>query len=76
MLERCEEVGGAAVSGAPFTGVDVRLSRYAYLVSLFPVALLRALGVNVELRARRIASYTPVGRSGLLVNGDDRATRE
>jgi phytoene dehydrogenase-like protein len=76
VLERRDEVGGAAVSGVPFEGVDVRVSRYSYLVSLFPAALLRALGVNVELRPRRIASYTPVGRSGLLVSGDDRSTRE
>src|SRR5205085_4188318 len=66
VLERGEQVGGAAVSGAPFAGVDVRLSRYAYLVSLFPSALLRALGVKMELRRRPVVSYTPSGDSGLL----------
>jgi phytoene dehydrogenase-like protein len=68
-LERRAAVGGAAVSGSPFEGVGVRLSRYAYLVSLFPAALLRELGVAVELRPRAVASYTPDGESGLLVEG-------
>jgi phytoene dehydrogenase-like protein len=52
VLERREELGGAAVSEHVFPGVDARLSRYAYLVSLFPRRLLERLGVNVELRAR------------------------
>jgi phytoene dehydrogenase-like protein len=76
VLERLGEVGGAAVSGAPFPGVDVRLSRYSYLVSMFPALLLQALGVNVEVRSRRVASYTPTGAGGLLVTDDDRSTRE
>jgi phytoene dehydrogenase-like protein len=42
------------------------VSRYAYLVSLFPRWLLEDLGVRVELRRRVIASYTPTGDSGLL----------
>jgi phytoene dehydrogenase-like protein len=67
VLERRNGVGGAAVSGSPFDGVGVRLSRYAYLVSLFPAWLLRTLGVDVELRRRAVASYTPHGESGLLV---------
>src|SRR5581483_4227724 len=70
VLERGADVGGAAVSGRPFAGVDVRLSRYAYLVSLFPPALLSSLGVDVELRRRRVSSYTPVGDSGVLDRGD------
>src|SRR5512133_3016926 len=61
VLERCEQLGGAAISGSPFNGVGVRLSRYAYLVSLFPRELLRTLGVDVELRRRRVSSYTPAG---------------
>jgi phytoene dehydrogenase-like protein len=60
MLERREEVGGAAVSSSPFPGVDARLSRYSYLVSLFPAGLLRDLGVRIELRRRRIPAYPPV----------------
>ena len=75
VLERRDEVGGAAVSGSPFAGVEARLSRYAYLVSLFPAALLRSLGVEVELRRRAIASYTPQGESGLLISRDAPLTR-
>ena len=59
-----------------FPGVGVRVSRYAYLVSLFPASLARELGVDVELRRRRVASYTPAGDTGLLVDGDDAVTRE
>jgi phytoene dehydrogenase-like protein len=60
VLERRDELGGAAVSAAPFPGFDVRLSRYSYLVSLFPAALLQSLGVSVEIRGRRIAAYPPI----------------
>jgi phytoene dehydrogenase-like protein len=60
VLERRSEVGGAAVSVAPFPDFDVRLSRYSYLVSLFPPALLRTLGVPVEIRARRVAAHPPL----------------
>ena len=76
VLERRDEPGGAAVSAAMFPGVGVRVSRYAYLVSLFPASLARALGVDVELRRRRVASYTPAEDTGLLVDGDDAVTRE
>ena len=76
VLERLDHVGGAAVSARAFPGVDARLSRYSYLVSLFPKALARALGLKVELRRRRISSYTPIGDTGLLVDaGDDARTR-
>ena len=62
VLERRGELGGAAVSAAPFPGFDVRLSRYSYLISLFPAALLRTLGVSIEIRARRVAAYPPLER--------------
>lgn len=57
VLEKLPHLGGAAVSEAPFPGVGVRLSRYSYLVSLFPRELLVQLGVELELRRRRIAAY-------------------
>ncbi len=66
VLERRGEVGGAAVSADLFPGTGVRLSRYAYLVSLFPRWLLAELGVHVELRRRVVSSYTPVGDGGIL----------
>src|SRR5215475_87624 len=76
VLERRDQPGGAAVSATPFPGVGVSVSRYAYLVSLFPAALARELGLGVELRRRRVASYTPCGDTGLLVDRDDAVTRE
>jgi phytoene dehydrogenase-like protein len=76
VLESAGHVGGAAVSASPFPGVDARISRYSYLVSLFPRALLSQLGVDVELRRRPISSYTPSGDSGVLVCDDERRTRE
>jgi phytoene dehydrogenase-like protein len=74
-LERSAAVGGAAVSAAPFAGVDARISRYSYLVSLFPRALLAELGVDVELRRRRVSSYTPCGDAGVLICDDAERTR-
>src|SRR5579863_10382054 len=70
VLERSAQAGGAAVSAAPFAGVEARISRYAYLVSLFPRPLLSELGVDVELRRRRVSSYTPLGDAGVLVCDD------
>ncbi|MGI8863549.1 MAG: phytoene desaturase family protein [Solirubrobacteraceae bacterium] len=74
VLERSSRIGGAAVSHSPFPGVDVRLSRYSYLVSLFPRALARELGLALELRARQISSYTPDGDRGVLVRSDQAPT--
>ena len=59
VLEKLDQLGGAAVSQAPFPGVGVRLSRYSYLVSLFPRELLDKLGIELELRRRRVAAYPP-----------------
>src|SRR5215213_7922840 len=68
VLERRGHVGGAAVSDRPWPGVDARVSRYSYLVSLLPAAVARDLGLGVELRRRAISSYTPrPDGSGLLV---------
>ncbi|QFY11221.1 NAD(P)-binding protein [Nonomuraea phyllanthi] len=71
VLERHDHVGGLAISARPFPGVDVRLSRYSYLVSLLPTAIARDLGLGLELRRRRYASYTPKGDTGLLVDNED-----
>ncbi|MGH6656345.1 MAG: phytoene desaturase family protein [Actinocrinis sp.] len=64
VLERLGRVGGAAVSEQPFPGVDADLSRYSYLVSLLPYAVVRDLELDIELRSRPVASYTPVVRAG------------
>jgi phytoene dehydrogenase-like protein len=73
VLERSDHVGGAAVSEAPFAGVDARLSRYAYLVSLLPRAIGDELGLRFQTRRRRISSYTPVPGTdtGVLVDTAD-----
>ena len=48
LLERRDELGGAAVSEVAFDGVDARLSRYAYLVSLLPAAIVDELGLSLR----------------------------
>jgi len=71
VLERLDHLGGAAVSARAFPGVDARLSRYSYLVSLLPAKVVRDLDLDLELRRRRISSYTPVGDGGVLVDAQD-----
>ena len=68
VLERLAHTGGLAVSAAAFPGVAARVSRYSYLVSLLPSVIAADLGLRVELRPRRIGSYTPAGSTGLLVD--------
>src|SRR3954463_16084239 len=78
VLERLDHAGGASVSEAPFAGVDARLSRYSYLVSLLPRAIVEELGLRFTTRGRRISSYTPVPGTddGVLVEtGDSDPTR-
>ncbi|MFI7364482.1 phytoene desaturase family protein [Streptomyces sp. NPDC050149] len=74
VLERLGTTGGAAVSTRPFAGVDARLSRYSYLVSLLPPKIVRDLGLDFAVRKRTVSSYTPAVRdgraTGLLVAGD------
>ncbi|MFF2523319.1 phytoene desaturase family protein [Streptomyces liangshanensis] len=67
LLERLGGTGGAAVSTRPFAGVDARLSRYSYLVSLLPDKIVRELGLRFAVRKRTVSSYTPKGDGGLLV---------
>ena len=78
LLERADHVGGAAVSAQAFPGVDARLSRYSYLVSLLPRQVMADLDLDVRLIRRRFSSFTPVPSDpsrGLLVDhGDPGAT--
>ncbi len=73
VLERLDHVGGAAVSAHAFDGVDARLSRYSYLVSLLPRRIIDDLGARIRLARRRVSSYTPDpatrGATGLLIGG-------
>jgi phytoene dehydrogenase-like protein len=80
VLERLKSTGGAAVSEVAFEGLDARLSRYSYLVSLMPKKIIDDLGLDLKLARRRYSSYTPVPGhphgAGLLIDSlDDDATR-
>lgn len=79
LLEQGDHVGGAAISAQAFPGIDARLSRYSYLVSLLPQRIINELGLEIGLARRRYSSYTPDPadtRTGLLVDrGDEPATR-
>src|SRR4051794_9943143 len=72
LLERLPALGGAAVSERAFEGHRARVSRYAYLVSLFPPKIARELGIRIELRTRRVAAFAP---EGLLVDADASSAR-
>src|SRR5690554_3229626 len=77
VLEKQPVMGGAAISSEVFTGVDARLSRYSYLVSLMPQRIISDLKLDVRLQRRRFSSYTPLPGTdrGLLIdNGDPQAT--
>ncbi|GAA1997173.1 NAD(P)/FAD-dependent oxidoreductase [Microbacterium pumilum] len=80
VLERLDHLGGAAVSEQPWAGVDARLSRYSYLVSLLPQRIVDDLGLHIELRRRRYSSYTPdpgdPGRGILIDTADAAATAQ
>ena len=76
VLERLDHVGGAAVSERPWAGVDARLSRYSYLVSLLPRRVIDDLGLRIDLKRRRYSSYTPDPTDpsrGILVDTADAA---
>ncbi len=64
VLERLDKTGGAAISARAFAGLPARLSRYSYLVSLMPQQIIDDLGLDLELRSRSVASYTPLVRDG------------
>ncbi|MFG3280927.1 phytoene desaturase family protein [Streptomyces sp. NPDC048111] len=78
VLERLDRTGGAAVSTRPFAGVDARLSRYSYLVSLLPRKIVDDLALDFAVRKRTVSSYTPTLRNGrpggLLVGGGEERT--
>lgn len=75
VVERLPHTGGAAVSTSPFEGVDARISRYSYLVSLMPQKIIDELGLRLSFAERRYSSYTPVtgGDGGLLIDTRDAA---
>ena len=64
LLEKNDYIGGATTSQKVFPDYDARLSRYSYLVSLFPEKIIRDLGLKLELRRRTTGSFTPYLRGG------------
>ena len=80
LLEKNDYIGGATTSQKVFPDYDARLSRYSYLVSLFPEKIIRDLGLNLELRRRATGSFTPYIKDGrhdglLLSNVDEELSR-
>src|SRR5438477_3663797 len=80
LLEKNDYIGGATTSQKVFPDYDAWLSRYSYLVSLFPEKIIRDLGLNLELRRRATASFTPYAKNGrhdglLLSNVDEEKSR-
>ncbi len=75
VLERQPQTGGAVQTVQVFKGVDAKLSRYSYLLSLFPRQISTDLGLNFESRSRSVSSFTPTVRNGqhmaLLISNDD-----
>ncbi len=65
LLEKNEYIGGATTSQQVFPDYEARLSRYSYLVSLFPQQIIRELGLNLDLRTRETGSFTPYVRDGV-----------
>jgi phytoene dehydrogenase-like protein len=75
LLEKNDYIGGATTSQKVFPDYDARLSRYSYLVSLFPEKIIRDLGLKLELRRRATGSFTPYRQNdrhhGLLLSNVD-----
>ncbi|MBA8796123.1 phytoene dehydrogenase-like protein [Friedmanniella endophytica] len=64
VCEARDRFGGAVAGDAVFPGVPARLSRFSYLVSLLPQQLVDDLGLELRLRSRAVASYSPYERDG------------
>lgn len=70
VLERNETLGGATASQQVFPDYDAWLSRYSYLVSLFPQKIIDDLGLTFQTKQRQTASFTPYNDSskGLVIS--------
>lgn len=73
VLEQHNVLGGAAISAQAFDGIDAKLSRYSYLVSLLPKRIIDDLNLDVTTAPRRYGSFTPApdGKAGLLIDKID-----
>jgi phytoene dehydrogenase-like protein len=81
LLEKNDYIGGATTSQKVFPDYEAQLSRYSYLVSLFPEKIIGDLGLKLELRRRATASFTPYVKDGqhgglLLSNVDEETGRQ
>ncbi|MFM8966284.1 MAG: phytoene desaturase family protein, partial [Actinomycetota bacterium] len=77
VLEKNQEFGGATKSVYAFKGVGAKLSRYSYLVALFPDQIKQDLDLEFETLSRTVSSYTPSGSTGILINRNfDAESRE
>src|SRR5450432_4671958 len=81
LLEKNDYIGGATTSQQVFPDYEARLSRYSYLVSLFPEKIIRDLGLKLELLRRTTGSFTPYVKDGrhdglLLSNVDEEKSRQ
>lgn len=59
VLEKNKTLGGATASQQVFPDYDALLSRYSYLVSLFPDKIISDLNLQFQTRRRATASFTP-----------------
>ena len=66
VLEQNAELGGATRSARVFEGMDAKLSVYSYLISLFPEKIVEDLDLNLRLKSRSTASWTPAFDDGKL----------
>jgi phytoene dehydrogenase-like protein len=81
LLEKNDYIGGATTSQKVFPDYNAYLSRYSYLVSLFPEKIIRDLGLKLELRRRAVGSFTPYTKDGrhnglLLSNVSEETSRQ
>ena len=65
LIEARATLGGASISYQAFPEFPVKISRYSYLVSLFPDEIKKDLGLTFRTLSRRVSSYTPVAQDGL-----------
>lgn len=71
VLEKNDYIGGATTSQKTFPDFEAYLSRYSYLISLFPRQILDDLDIEIELLTRKTASYTPYEETqGLLLSNE------
>lgn len=77
VIEKNDYIGGATTSQRIFPDYDAYLSRYSYLISLFPQKISVDLGLTLDLKRRKVASFTPYeqngSHNGLLISNESEA---